>query len=88
MVLKFLNTNPNTNGRFLNDRGPIHPIKILRPADSLEIVGEDINITEYGAYLQASKIMMNDFKILGALRYDKHSYFDAQISPRLASGTD
>ena len=80
----YLNTNPNTNGRFLNDRGPIHPTKVLRPADSLEIVGEDINITEYGAYLQASKMMMNDFKVLGALRYDKHSYFDAQISPRLA----
>ena len=80
----YSNTNPNTKGQFLNDRGPIHPAKILRPADSLEFVGEDINITEYGAYLQTSRMVMNDIKVLGALRYDKHSYFDAQLSPRLA----
>ena len=44
-----------------------------------------INYTEYGAYLQASKKLMDDrFKLTGSVRYDKGQNFDGNMSPRVA----
>ncbi len=48
--------------------------------------GNPISISEYGAYMQASKKVMNDkVKLGGSLRYDKNQNFDGQINPRLSA---
>ncbi|KAA3609312.1 MAG: TonB-dependent receptor [Calditrichaeota bacterium] len=47
---------------------------------------EGIDITEYGAYAQASKsVMENKLKVIGSLRLDGHKNFDDHISPRIAA---
>lgn len=46
---------------------------------------EDININEWGTYLQASKALLdNQLKLTGSIRYDKNENFDGQFSPRLS----
>lgn len=44
---------------------------------------KEIQIDEYGAYLQASKALMEDrLKLSASVRYDKSGNFDGQFSPR------
>jgi len=48
-------------------------------------ISERINISEFGAYLQATKRVANDkLKIGASIRYDKNENFEGQISPRLS----
>lgn len=48
-----------------------------------DTAGEKIRVSEVGAYLQATKRLFNDaFKIIGSIRADKNSNFNAQVSPR------
>lgn len=50
-----------------------------------DVEGNDITISEYGAFVQAGKKVLNDkLKISGSLRYDKNENFDGQISPRIS----
>ncbi len=50
-----------------------------------DVEGNDITISEYGAFVQAAKRVWNDkLKISGSLRYDKNENFDGQISPRIS----
>ncbi|UXX80087.1 TonB-dependent receptor [Reichenbachiella carrageenanivorans] len=45
-----------------------------------------IAIKEYGAYLQASKRLISDnLKLSGSLRFDKNENFDGQLNPRLSA---
>lgn len=45
-----------------------------------------ININEYGAYLQASKRLLNDvLKLTGSIRYDKNENFDGRFTPRVTA---
>lgn len=47
--------------------------------------GVTIREQEIGAYLQATKKLFHDnFKIIGSVRVDKNSNFNAQVSPRLS----
>ena len=47
--------------------------------------GVKIREQEVGAYIQATKKLFHDqFKIIGSLRVDKNSNFNAQLSPRLS----
>lgn len=42
-----------------------------------------INYSEYGAYVQAIKKLMDDrLKLSASIRYDKNEYFDGNFSPR------
>lgn len=42
-----------------------------------------INISEYGAYIQLQKNLLNDvLKLTGSLRYDKNENFKGRITPR------
>lgn len=51
-----------------------------------DTTGNDITIQEYGAYVQATKKLLNDkLKLQGSLRYDKNENFDGQINPRLSA---
>jgi iron complex outermembrane receptor protein len=44
-----------------------------------------IQIAEYGAYAQASKRLLNDqLKLTGSIRYDKNENFDGQFNPRIS----
>lgn len=57
---------PNSHGTILEDTA-----------------GKKIRVHEVGAYLQATKRLFNDaFKIIGSIRVDKNSNFNAQVSPR------
>ena len=48
-------------------------------------VGNDITISEYGAYMQVAKKLMNDkLKLTGSIRFDKNENFDGQINPRIS----
>jgi outer membrane receptor protein involved in Fe transport len=50
-----------------------------------DVEGNDITISEYGAFVQAAKRIWNDkLKISGSLRYDKNENFDGQINPRIS----
>lgn len=45
-----------------------------------------ITISEYGAFVQASKDLMNrKLNLSGSLRFDKNENFDGQINPRLSA---
>ena len=44
----------------------------------------DIVINQIGAVGQMDYAFTNKFKFVGALRVDKHDYYDLQVSPRLA----
>ncbi len=53
---------------------------------ALQDNGEEFNIDEFGAYLQASKTLANDkLNLQSALRYDKNEYFKGQLSPRFSA---
>ncbi|MDO1445199.1 TonB-dependent receptor [Rhodocytophaga aerolata] len=48
--------------------------------------GEEFNINEYGAYVQAAKKLFADrLKLTGSIRYDKNQNFKGQFSPRLSA---
>jgi outer membrane receptor protein involved in Fe transport len=48
--------------------------------------GNPITISEYGAYAQASKAMINDkLRLTASLRWDKNENFNSQINPRLSA---
>jgi len=48
--------------------------------------GNKITIQEVGAYLQASKRLMDDkLKLTGSVRYDKNQNFQEQINPRISA---
>lgn len=50
-----------------------------------DVEGNDISISEYGAFVQAAKKVWNDkLKVSGSLRYDKNENFDGQLSPRIS----
>ncbi len=45
-----------------------------------------ITIAEYGAFVQASKALMNEkLRLTGSLRFDKNENFNGQINPRLSA---
>lgn len=47
---------------------------------------EEFNMNEWGAYLQASKSLLDDqITLQGSVRYDKNEYFDGQFSPRVSA---
>jgi len=49
-------------------------------------VFERIKINEYGSYLQASKKVLNEqLKLTGSVRYDKNQNFEGQFSPRISA---
>jgi len=49
-------------------------------------VFERIKINEYGSYLQASKKILNEqLKLTGSVRYDKNQNFEGQFSPRISA---
>mgnify|MGYP001185630727 FL=1 len=73
---------PQSGRDFLDDRGPVSALESATLADS--VMGENIEIEEYGAYVQATLALPLQTKFVTALRYDKHSYYDARISPRFA----
>lgn len=51
-----------------------------------DVEGNDITITEIGAFAQASKRIANDkLKLTGSLRFDKNENFEGQFSPRLSA---
>ncbi|MFN9115885.1 MAG: TonB-dependent receptor domain-containing protein, partial [Bacteroidota bacterium] len=44
-----------------------------------------INYTEFGAYVQAQKKVLNDrLKLTGSVRYDKSEFFNGFVSPRIS----
>lgn len=48
--------------------------------------GKEYDIKEYGGYIQASKrILADNLKLTGSIRYDKNENFDGQFSPRLSA---
>ncbi len=48
--------------------------------------GDEFNITEWGAYVQAKKSVFNERLDLSAsIRYDKNENFDGQFSPRIST---
>jgi outer membrane receptor protein involved in Fe transport len=48
--------------------------------------GEEFNIDEFGAYVQASRNFLEDnLDLKGSLRYDKNEYFDGQFTPRISA---
>ena len=48
--------------------------------------GEEFNMREYGAYVQAKKQLINErLDLTASVRYDKNEYFKGQFSPRLAA---
>jgi iron complex outermembrane recepter protein len=50
-----------------------------------DVEGNDITISEYGAFIQAAKRVWNEkLKISGSIRYDKNENFDGQFNPRIS----
>ncbi len=48
--------------------------------------GEEFDINEFGAYVQASRAFIDDqVDLQSSLRYDKNEYFDGQLSPRFSA---
>lgn len=53
---------------------------------ALQDNGEEFDIDEFGAYVQASKTLADEkLNLQGSLRYDKNEYFDGQFSPRFSA---
>ncbi|MBS1555873.1 MAG: TonB-dependent receptor [Bacteroidetes bacterium] len=53
---------------------------------ALDNDGKEFSIDEYGGYLQASKRVLNEnLKLTGSIRYDKNMNFDGQFSPRISA---
>lgn len=47
---------------------------------------EEVSFSEFGAYGQITKRLMNDkLKLQGSLRYDKNENFEGQLSPRISA---
>ncbi|HEX2778357.1 MAG TPA: TonB-dependent receptor [Gemmatimonadaceae bacterium] len=46
------------------------------------LTGEDIRFDQRGVYAQVEQQLSPLFRIVGAGRYDKHAYYDAQWSPK------
>jgi len=51
---------------------------------SLNTNGEEFDIHEYGAYVQAARNFNDVFKLTGSVRYDKNENFKGQFSPRVS----
>jgi len=51
---------------------------------ALQDNGEEFNIREYGAYVQAGRNFNDIFKLTASLRYDKNENFKGQFSPRVS----
>ncbi|MEX2568390.1 MAG: TonB-dependent receptor, partial [Cyclobacteriaceae bacterium] len=50
-----------------------------------DVEGNDIHITEFGGFAQASKRLLQDkFKLTGSVRFDKNENFKGQFSPRIS----
>ena len=47
--------------------------------------GGHIIIDEYGAFVQASKLVTRQLKLSGSLRYDKNQNFDGHVTPRASA---
>ena len=73
---------PKSNRQFLDDKGIISESESNVLAGN--ITGENIEINEFGSYLQASLSIPFNSKLITAIRYDKHSYYEARLSPRYA----
>jgi outer membrane receptor protein involved in Fe transport len=55
-------------------------------ADQVEGRNGRISITEYGAFAQVSKTILNDhLKLTGSTRYDKNQNFTGQFTPRVSA---
>lgn len=53
---------------------------------ALDNSGNEYKINEWGAYVQASKSLMDDnLNLSASMRYDKNEYFDGQLSPRVSA---
>lgn len=53
---------------------------------ALDNDGEEISFNEFGAYGQITKRLLNDnLKLQGSLRYDKNENFKGQLSPRISA---
>ncbi len=73
---------PNSNRQFLDDRGLVRAEE--SPIFEGTIQGEEIEISEFGSYLQTTIDLPLQTKFVTALRYDKHSYYKGRVSPRYA----
>lgn len=76
--IKFMDLQVGASYRLfdLNSNGTVFP----------DNADNDITIQEYGFYLQASKRLLNDnLKLQGSLRYDKNENFKGQITPRFSA---
>lgn len=51
---------------------------------SLDANGNEFDIHEYGAYVQAARNFNDVFKLTGSVRYDKNENFKGQFSPRIS----
>lgn len=51
---------------------------------TLDNNGNEFDIHEWGAYLQAGKNFNNVFKLTASMRYDKNENFKGQFSPRIS----
>ncbi|SHM91977.1 Outer membrane receptor proteins, mostly Fe transport [Cyclobacterium lianum] len=50
-----------------------------------DVEGNDISVTEFGGYAQASKrVLQEKLKLTGSVRYDKNENFEGQFSPRIS----
>ncbi len=53
---------------------------------ALDDSGDEYTINEWGAYVQASKSLLDDnLNLSASMRYDKNEYFDGQLSPRVSA---
>ena len=73
---------PISNRQFLDDKGIVSNNESSILADS--VMGDNIEIEEYGAYLQGTFDLPFQTKFVTAIRYDKHSYYEERFSPRYA----
>jgi len=73
---------PRSDRNFLDDKGTVSEEEDELLAGS--VFGEEIEIEEYGGYIQGTFNLPLQTKLVTAIRYDKHSYYDSRISPRYA----
>lgn len=53
---------------------------------ALDNNGDEISFNEWGAYTQITKRLVDDnLKLQGSLRYDKNEFFEGQLSPRISA---
>ncbi|QDH80714.1 TonB-dependent receptor [Echinicola soli] len=51
-----------------------------------DVAGNDITISEYGAFAQGAKKVLDDkLKLMASVRYDKNENFKGQVNPRFAA---